>query len=401
MIKIRSINLVSILFFLLCLSASTWVLPSDDYRIFIYRASIISILFLNIFVSNITLNNTKLTFLMLSCLLFIISYNIFHAAIATSILGMVAVLSFIFLKSDDYEVIFIFVVRGFSFIFFIGLILYFLYLTDLVHPTAIINPLNPLKIESGITFKYIYGLLVITSDPISDLYRFQSIFDEPGVVGTICGLMTIAIQNTKMRYEKVVFYFSGVLSFSTAFFVFAFASLIMSGSFKTILKTTLSACFSIIIIIFFIPKNVADSILWIFENKSKLEDNRISSCFWDKYNQDMVGDNLWLGMGEGASMNLGCDVSSVITFVYDYGYIGIVLIFFIVFIVYFTMYLEISKNSFNSTLLSHFFIWMLFISVNFYQRPSFLYPLWIIIGAGYLITSCKNTSKKLIFDKGC
>lgn len=60
-------------------------------------------------------------------------------------------------------------------------------------------------------------------------FRFQSLADEPGGVGTIMGFLLFAtVGNPKYKRQYIVFWMAGLLSFSLAFYVMAFVHLIVS-----------------------------------------------------------------------------------------------------------------------------------------------------------------------------
>lgn len=69
---------------------------------------------------------------------------------------------------------------------------------------------------------------------ISGYYRFQSLADEPGGVGTIMGfLLFVTVGNPKYKREYMVFWIAGILSFSLAFYIIALFHLIASAKNKS------------------------------------------------------------------------------------------------------------------------------------------------------------------------
>lgn len=60
--------------------------------------------------------------------------------------------------------------------------------------------------------------------------RFQSLADEPGGVGTIMGFLLFAtIGHPKYKWQYIIFWMAGLLSFSLAFYIMAFVHLIVSS----------------------------------------------------------------------------------------------------------------------------------------------------------------------------
>ena len=82
-----------------------------------------------------------------------------------------------------------------------------------------IEPFNPVKIEYKISF-YSYIFSVIPNyDVPSGFYRFCGLFEEPGVVGTICSLLLVADRIDLKSNENKLLFFYGLISFSLAFYI--------------------------------------------------------------------------------------------------------------------------------------------------------------------------------------
>lgn len=114
------------------------------------------------------------------------------------------------------------VYRGILIFFFVmSIINYVLWLYDMAGVGEVIEPLNSVK-----TIKYLkYPFLVTTlGDPTK---RFFSIFDEPGVVGTICGLILVSEQMNLKKPGNWVFLVAGALSFSFYFYVALILGLVL------------------------------------------------------------------------------------------------------------------------------------------------------------------------------
>jgi hypothetical protein len=98
-------------------------------------------------------------------------------------------------------------------VFVLSIIVYILWLFDLAGVGEIIDPLNNLK-----THKYLkYPFMVTSMDEESK--RFRALFDEPGVVGTICGLILVSEQMNMKKLGNWVFLVAGLISFSFYFYV--------------------------------------------------------------------------------------------------------------------------------------------------------------------------------------
>lgn len=112
-------------------------------------------------------------------------------------------------------------------VFVLSIIVYILWLFDLAGVGEVIDPLNSVK-----THKYLkYPFFVTTMDEESK--RFRALFDEPGVVGTICGLILVSEQMNMKKFGNWVFLVAGLISFSFYFYVAIIFSVVL---FSTKLK---------------------------------------------------------------------------------------------------------------------------------------------------------------------
>ena len=94
----------------------------------------------------------------------------------------------------------------------------------LTYDGKVIEPLNRLK-----RYKYImYPFLVIPQGATS--WRFHGIWDEPGVIGTICGLMLIAERMNLKKKSNWVILAGGLLSLSFFFYVAFLLGLVLFSS---------------------------------------------------------------------------------------------------------------------------------------------------------------------------
>jgi len=105
----------------------------------------------------------------------------------------------------------------FAFLLIFSVISYLIVILTNWQSPIIINPLNSLK---GYSY-FLYPLLVV---PNADylFYRFHGLFDEPGVVGTIGGLI-LCIEKFKIKsWQNIVILIASLLSFSFYFYVVLF-----------------------------------------------------------------------------------------------------------------------------------------------------------------------------------
>lgn len=152
----------------------------------------------------------------------------------------------------------------------LSIIVYVLWLFDLAGYGEIIDPLNGLK-----THKYLkYPFMVTSFD--EEARRFRAVFDEPGFLGTICGLILVSEQMNMKKIGNWVFLTAGLLSFSLYFYVAIIIGLVL---FSTKLK------FRWLII----PAFAA--FFFLTYNNSYMYQTVWSRFEWDAEEEEFVGDN--------------------------------------------------------------------------------------------------------------
>ena len=139
-----------------------------------------------------------------------------------------------------------------------------------VYDGRVIEPLNTLKL-----YKYIMYPFLVTSMGESS-GRFQGIWDEPGMIGNICGLLLIAERMNLKKKMNWVLLVGGFLSLSFFFYVAFFLGIVLFSS-------KLKHRFASIIIIF-----VAFMALY---NNSFLYNTLWYRFEWNAAEGRFVGDN--------------------------------------------------------------------------------------------------------------
>lgn len=107
------------------------------------------------------------------------------------------------------------------FFFVLSIINYILWLYNMAGVGEIIEPLNSVKTIKYLKFPFMVTTLGETSR------RFFAIFDEPGVVGTICGLILVSEQMNLKKPGNWVFLLAGALSLSFYFYVALILGLVL------------------------------------------------------------------------------------------------------------------------------------------------------------------------------
>lgn len=209
--------------------------------------------------------------------------------------------------------------------------------------------------------------------------RICGMFDEPGVVGTVSGLI-LASKGFSLRrsYEKIIF-IAGILSFSFAFYIIllVYVSIKKYKYIWVILGT-------LVILMNTVPKDsyVYTKILYRLDlgNKEIEGNNRGNAGFEQIYKEFKQDGNLLLGIKEKEYLYkanaYGSEALSWKTFVVING-----LLLFILHTLYFMGYAFNLKNS-------NVWIFTIIYLLSIYQRPyDFTLSYWLIFMGGIVAAS--------------
>lgn len=194
--------------------------------------------------------------------------------------------------------------------------------------------------------------------------RFQSLADEPGRLGTLCGLLLFPVWRMKdIRKPFYVLTISGLLSFSLAFYVL-FTIFLLQNSIKRP-KTLL--LFAIIVGAFYYTQkeNFDQYIVQRLEDPEET-DNRTSEYFQKKFEEAISNGQIVLGLGKKQVQkirdNSGEANSGGKVWISEYGLIN----FFILFAIYIYVY----KKRCCHKMEFHDYVFIMAFCLSFYQRQS-------------------------------
>ncbi len=213
-----------------------------------------------------------------------------------------------------------------------------------------------------------------------DIFRFYSIFDEPGVLGTLSAFLLLGNRYDFSKRENVLILLGGFFTFSLAFYILTmigFAYVRSRGFFNFFLQILIGS--SAAAILFFLlssneafEASIVGKITGISEN-SNLNRNSIEvDRYFDEF---LTSFNIFLGNGgnyiqEYFNDNAG---QSYKLFVIQFGVYG----FFLVFLMYF--FIAKKYQNFKFACLALFLI-------SFIQRP-FLFTPWQLVVFAAVISS--------------
>lgn len=245
----------------------------------------------------------------------------------------------------------------FTVVICISLILYILVVIAGVNlPSYELEPLN--KSKHDVVY-HCYLFLVTYESYGLILPRFCGIFDEPGVVGTICGCLLVANRFNMKDIRNVIIFLAGVFSLSLFFFVVFFIYVFLFSNFKV----KISAVFIAVILLFFFSNNeFIDYYLldrFEFSGGKMAGDSRKLGLSQSWYKSFQSSSSYYWGLGNDAHSRYNAGGSSYSDLIIDYG-----VVFLLIYIV--------SGMFYAFKRLKHLKLWLAFLLVFggvIYQRP--------------------------------
>lgn len=254
---------------------------------------------------------------------------------------------------------------------------------------------NSLKTLNRISYlkHYFLGILKYRENYISP--RFQSIFDEPGSLGTIIGTLLIFdnLKSSKMKFSRFILVISGFLTQSLAFFMLFFLKIVVEF-FKSNKKLkTLGKLLVLILIVLMSIKYVDGKYLNnvfhhnVTKRLIKFENNRESNKAKIILDNFMKNGNVFLGKRESFYKTYpNLDISSWRIIVYEKGIISLILL-----LIYYLYISEFITQKMEIKICIFLFF------LNLYQRPELITSsiyLFIMISG---IENLKLKNKEEIF----
>ncbi|WP_299372344.1 hypothetical protein [uncultured Kiloniella sp.] len=230
---------------------------------------------------------------------------------------------------------------------------------------------NQLKVEQGMGYYLFPGSVMLDYMMAWPVFRFQGMFDEPGVIGTIAALVLCSTRfELKNKYNLLIF-FGGVISFSLAFYVLTLIYYIMQ-----IRRNVSFIVLSLTVFLFAatIPSPLADFI-----------DQRIVQRLLVNDDGELSGNNRYFSKDEklfitwqegdlkvfmfGLNEKLGGSSSWKNVFIKT-GFIG----FLIIVLIYASLCFR-----FRVGLSLHVLTMLVLFVASFYQRTAILTPVFLIV----------------------
>lgn len=270
-------------------------------------------------------------------------------------------LLFLMTKEEILYILYI-LTRMFALILIPCIIIYTLMTMSVSMPYTLIEPSK----DGQIYLRYYnyFGYLMIHENNV--YWRLCGIFNEPGVIGTIGGLLLCKEDYQIKKWYNLSIFFACIMSFSTAFFLISIMYILLKYLFvhpgikkyfyflggisvATVLDKIL--CTISIEYLHFFHDKVINLLLYGTSNRKREDFDKAIRHLWENFN--------WIfGLGGGAEDNL-FRVSSIKGLFLDFGVTGL----FILGSVLFFIFLSIKKK--NTYTVIFFIIYL----ISLYQRP--------------------------------
>lgn len=284
-------------------------------------------------------------------------------------LGIIAIIPFFFSSEKFLRGVYSAFYKIFIYTMIISFVVYILVvLFDVSLPYSRIEPLNLLKTERY----YSYPFLVYLED---SAMRFCALYDEPGVVGTIAGMILLIERFDFRKWQNIALLIMAVMSFSMYFVVICVGYIFLYGRLQY--KVLVSSLLVVAVILLWDNEILYELIFRRFTLNAdgqfvgNTRDNDYFSS-WYEYFRKTPAYFTGLGPGMGAEMNEGgCSYKQVIV---DYG-----VIYFILYVLSFYI---LSKK--HLRLIGDFALYSLLFISTLYQRPfigNIAYVFFFIVGA--------------------
>ena len=231
-------------------------------------------------------------------------------------------------------------------------------------------------------FVHLLFNLVRTDIPIP---RFQGLSNEPGLLGTLCGLFLFYTRREKkLKIPYFIFLFSGILSFSLAYYI------LLGIHVLSVIKLNWKVLIATVLVLFISFSMLRERFELLLLNRiaeTENIDNRTSESFDKDFKRAYRQNLLWFGVGYKNVDNYISDTEGANAggkiWIFQYGIVGLV----VVVIAYGRLYFYRCGRKLQ--LYDWFFLFAFWLS--FYQRQTIYTPYTILV---FLAVSFE--SKKLI-----
>ena len=260
-------------------------------------------------------------------------------------------------------------------LFTLSMVSYITVLFGLQTSSELIEPLNDLK-----QLQYAKFFFLVLPSTLDGFARYCSVFDEPGVVGTLAGLMMCVEGFNFKKKGNIVIFLNGLLSLSLFFYLISAIFLLyrLPGKYKILFVAGVIALY-----VFTIDNEILKIAIWdrlSFNEEGSLSgDNRNSEellAVWDraKFNVQIL-----FGYGEKFVRDYTGSASIQLFILRD----GLLFV-----LMYFAVYLLYAKRIMKSN--RDFVLFGLILFLTLYQRPGFCGIDFTLLFSTYILSKSKS-----------
>ena len=257
-----------------------------------------------------------------------------------------------------------------------------------VYELPVFGELDLSEAKGGALYIYNNYLLFVT-DAFRDYFRFYSVFDEPGTLGTFAAFVLYGNRYDFKKKENVVILIGALFTYSMAFYMLTSIGWVYQSS-KSIERMLLSivsiSCIAVILVNILADDlafrmSVLDRFTDVGLNNVENRTGEYVNMFWERY---IRSTDFIFGMGISYIENNFFDFgNSYKRFAIQYGLFGLVVLFF--------MYVCLIRKWNRYTMGAL----MLFV-LSFLQRP-FAFTAWqILLFSAIISCSVSNTNRKIV-----
>lgn len=251
----------------------------------------------------------------------------------------------------------------------VSLVVWALSLFGGIHPYKVIPPLNELKD----IYYNVYPLLVRPSD---GGFRFSGPFDEPGVVGTMSGLLFCCQKDLYSR-NSLILLLSGICSLSLFFFViaalyFSYSLLFSQKGIKGVIIFLISVVIGILALRSspILSEKILSRLQFDSSSGMIAGDNRNASFALDIVSNMSGTKEFWLGIEDKWEFRKKVAYSSsFLNVIIMYGFLFAMLI-----IIFYISYGWVNRKNKMS-----FLVYVFIVAGTLYQRPEIFDPSYIFL----------------------
>lgn len=221
--------------------------------------------------------------------------------------------------------------------------------------------------------------------------RFASIFDEPGYLGTIIGLLLLLEGFNLNNFKNIVLFIGGVFTLSLAFYIFAALGFVTSSIYKKNFKTLLFSVIAVVVVILVLSYYFPDVLEFFLNRKEfnslgggEFEDSRGGIEAFNE-NIKIISSRPFLnqlfGNGFDAPLLLfkyntvSIASSSIYRLIFQIGFLGVIYLILFILINVEKKYVPI--------------VFALAFILSLYQRPQIFEPMYIIMLAFVMKSSSR------------